>query len=150
MVNFVFSLWLGLFLLDETRLVLLVEAYYLSFCHGLRRLVDFLTRWVIRHHVFGILRRRILIGLTTVSILRLGLTLLIHGNSPQQWFLGLLLFLVLQRALKSVVTNLVELVVGKQVDGVQLLFQIVAVDPLVEGCLMCPGLFLHSLFFWFW
>ena len=63
--------------------------------------------------------------------------------------MGLLLFLVLQRALKSVVTNLVELVVGKQVDGVQLLFQIVAVDPLVEGCLMCPGLFLHSLFFWF-
>lgn len=84
MVNFILPLRLCLFLLDETWLMLLVEAYYLSFCHGLGRLVDFLARWIIRHHVFGILRRWILIGLTTVSILRLGLTLLIHGNGPQQ------------------------------------------------------------------
>lgn len=63
--------------------------------------------------------------------------------------MGLFLLLVLQRALKSVVTHLVELVVGKQVDGVELLFQIVAIDPLVEGSLMRPRPFLHSLFLWF-
>ena len=122
MVNFVFSFTLLFFLLDETWLMLFMKSYYLSFCHGLWRLVDFLSRWkilrIIRHHIFSILRWWILMSLTAVSILRLWMTLLIHRNSSQKWFLRLFLFLILQWALKSVVIYLVELIVRKQVDRV--------------------------------
>lgn len=59
--------------------------------------------------------------------------------------MSLLLLLVLQGALQSVLVDLVELVVREQVDRVQLLLQVIAVDSLIERRLMRFGLFVDFL-----